>query len=46
MNQNAEKKKIVLPGILNFAIGLMMLSFGMAITLAVEMECRPQHHFL
>ena len=41
MNRNAEKKKIVLPGILNFAIGLMMLSFGMAIMLAVKLGMSP-----
>ena len=41
MNQNALEKKIVLPGIANFAIGLVMLSFGMGIMLAVKLGMSP-----
>jgi uncharacterized membrane protein YczE len=41
MNQNTEKKKIVLPGILNFTIGIMLLSFGMAVMLAVKLGMSP-----
>ena len=41
MSKNAEKKKIALPGIVNFAIGLVMLSFGMAIMLAVKLGMSP-----
>ena len=44
MNQNTQKK-IVLPAIVNFAIGLILISFGMAIMLAVKKGMSPAASF-
>ncbi len=41
MNQNIDKKKIALPNILNFAIGLAMISFGMSTMLTVKLGMSP-----
>lgn len=41
MNLNADKKKITMPNILNFTIGLMMLSFGISIMLIVKLGMSP-----
>ena len=41
MNQSTDKKKIAIPNIINFTIGLMMLSFGLSIILSVELGMSP-----
>lgn len=41
MTQNADKKKITVPNILNYTIGLMMISLGMALMLAVKLGMSP-----
>ncbi len=47
MNQNTEKKKKkkAMPSILNFVIGLIMISFGMSIMLTVKLGMTPTSSF-